>query len=104
MSAPQQPSPCPRTVSPIGLSALQAWQVQPDKDRRYPRHYLRRAVLDFGQDMGFWAGKHATRLPLSYPPGTLPSRPRHSTLRAAGRVGRFAIGSLRFRRLRPAHP
>ena len=35
MSTLQQPIPCPKAVSSIGLSAPQAWLVQPGKDRRF---------------------------------------------------------------------
>jgi len=35
MSTLQQPIPYPRTVSPMGLSAPQAWLVQPDKGSRF---------------------------------------------------------------------
>ena len=35
MSTLQQPIPCPKAVSSIGLSAPQAWLVQPDKGSRF---------------------------------------------------------------------
>ena len=35
MSTLQQPFPCPKAVSSIGVSAPQAWLVQPDKGSRF---------------------------------------------------------------------